>query len=80
MRRSFRIIKRILIGDRGTQLSPQERLDKFHKLVSSVSDLPIKEAEQKLGVKNYTDISEHSGYLSPLIYKKVKSRKSKLSH
>ena len=79
MRRSIRRIKRIFIGNQGSSLSPEEHLNNLHERISRVSDLPIKEAEQELGVTDYIDKSERSGYLSPLIYKKVESFKSKLS-
>ncbi len=80
MWRSIRRISRILIPNRGTRLSPEERLNKLRERVNSVSHLRIKEAERRLGVKRYADRSEHAGYLSPLIYKKVKPRKSKLAY
>lgn len=57
----FSIIRKVLIGNKGTQISPQESLDQLHDRIKAVSDLPIGEAEQRLGVRGYTDPKRYRG-------------------
>lgn len=65
------------LSNRGKNMpSPEEKLRSLEERVRSVRGLPIKEAEQELGVKGYTKDGESNGYLSPQVYKQVRKLKS----
>ena len=77
MRRPERKLFRMMAGKRNIKESPDEKLKQLRDTIGRVFDLPIKKAEEALGVKDYADKSEHSGYLSPLIYRRIKLKRGK---
>ena len=51
--------------------TPAEELAKLHQKVEEAKKYPIREAEQRVGVKGYSSDGDTAGYLSPQEYREV---------